>query len=327
MSTLAGDINEIMSTIFGVPIGENPIDTLLFTLKSLGDWVSENKENIIGWVQAFTGSLQWIIDNQDTIATWLHRILILFIALQVIDIVTKFVLGLALGFISFLASAAAVVGIILLVVNGLATFAGSIATAIGVIAGIVLAIAGLYLILNGLKVIFAGVGTFLAQRFTDWYLMVQKSTKDITEAFTKKDWGALGRAIIEGAISGVVYSTWGLVQAVANAAGAAYNQAKKTLGIRSPSTLFAGIGENMMLGMTKGIDDTVSSVTKAMKGAVMTMTLPAMQAPAMAANYASPMRSNSYTSYSTQNNNLTINTSASSEPIIQDFNMLRSLAG
>jgi len=49
-----------------------------------------------------------------------------------------------------------------------------------------------------------------------------------------------------------------LKDAARNAAKAAFDAAKGFLGIHSPSTLFSGIGENMMLGMAGGIGDFAS---------------------------------------------------------------------
>ena len=48
------------------------------------------------------------------------------------------------------------------------------------------------------------------------------------------------------------------------------NGAKKVLGIHSPSTVFAGIGENMGLGLGGGFTDAMRSVEEDMKRAIPT---------------------------------------------------------
>ncbi len=46
--------------------------------------------------------------------------------------------------------------------------------------------------------------------------------------------------------------------------------AKRLLGIRSPSRVFAGIGENMGLGLGEGFTDTMKAVEKDMQKAIPT---------------------------------------------------------
>jgi hypothetical protein len=82
---------------------------------------------------------------------------------------------------------------------------------------------------------------------------VQQFIIDVINAFQGTDWDALGSGIIDGIASGIRGAVGGLVAAAAGAALSAFNAAKDALGIHSPSTLFAGIGANMMQGMAQGI--------------------------------------------------------------------------
>lgn len=75
----------------------------------------------------------------------------------------------------------------------------------------------------------------------------------IRRFFAETDWGAVGRAILEGIANGVKSGVDWLTQAAKDAAKAAYDAARGFLGIHSPSTLFAGVGEQMMAGMAQGI--------------------------------------------------------------------------
>ena len=78
---------------------------------------------------------------------------------------------------------------------------------------------------------------------------------NIITFFTETDWKEVGLNIIKGIAKGITNATSWLKDAVLNAAKAAWDAAKGFLGIDSPSKLFAGIGQNMMLGMGTGIDD------------------------------------------------------------------------
>lgn len=76
--------------------------------------------------------------------------------------------------------------------------------------------------------------------------------------FESVDWGEVGLNIIKGIANGIAGAANLIKNAAVNAAKAAWEAAKGFLGIESPSTLFAGIGENMMMGMAGGIDQGAS---------------------------------------------------------------------
>lgn len=78
-------------------------------------------------------------------------------------------------------------------------------------------------------------------------------TTAIRNAFTSIDWGGVGSAIINGIMGGIRSLAGNLANEAVSAASNAYNATKRFFGINSPSTLFAGIGENMMAGMAQGI--------------------------------------------------------------------------
>lgn len=67
------------------------------------------------------------------------------------------------------------------------------------------------------------------------------------------DWGAIGRSVIHGIANGIRSGIASIVNAARDAAQSALNAAKRFLGIRSPSNVFAGIGKNMMLGLAQGV--------------------------------------------------------------------------
>lgn len=75
----------------------------------------------------------------------------------------------------------------------------------------------------------------------------------------------LGTAIINGVIGGIQSAAAGLAQAAIDAVNGAMNAAKNALGIHSPSTVFAGIGQNMMAGMAQGILGGMNQPANAMQ--------------------------------------------------------------
>lgn len=70
----------------------------------------------------------------------------------------------------------------------------------------------------------------------------------------------IGANIISGIVKGVTDSAKDLVNSVVDSAKAAVNGVKDFLGIRSPSRVFAGIGENMALGLGEGWDGEFSKI-------------------------------------------------------------------
>ena len=75
---------------------------------------------------------------------------------------------------------------------------------------------------------------------------------------------AVGGEIISGFVSGVTKAASKLVSAVSNAVGNAIQGAKNLLGIKSPSRVFMGIGDDTMAGFILGIEDSEQDTIKAM---------------------------------------------------------------
>ena len=74
---------------------------------------------------------------------------------------------------------------------------------------------------------------------------------------------SIGRAIVDGLVNGIKNGASSLANAIRDIASNAVTAGKNFLGIRSPSTVFAGIGENMGEGMEQGIRQASSLVSDA----------------------------------------------------------------
>ena len=104
-----------------------------------------------------------------------------------------------------------------------------------------------------------GFGEDLRKAFDEAWVKIQAIVTTAIDAILKMDWGAIGTQILQGIANGITAAAHFIVEAATAAAKAAYDAAKGFLGIQSPSKLFAGIGKNMMMGMSGGILDNAAS--------------------------------------------------------------------
>jgi tape measure domain-containing protein len=187
---------------------------------------------------------------------------------------------------------------------------------------------------NTVKAKFASIRDEVVNRVTEaWNTVKAKfaSIRDevvnrVTEAWKKVqsiDWAKVGAGMISGMVQGVLSGAASLIDAVVGAAVSAYEAALAALGIASPSKLFMEVGELTMEGMAIGIRRAAGLAAEAMGSAMSQVAMPAVALPSVAAGASAPTQVYN----STRNYNLSIQTSAASEPIIQDFNMLESLGG
>ena len=144
---------------------------------------------------------------------------------------------------------------------------------------------------------------------------------EISKSVFTVDWQGLGAAIISGMVRGITSAVGNLISSTVNAVKSAYEAAKRFLQSNSPSQLYGDLGKDQVKGMAQGILGAADIAAKAMAAAV-----PVYRMKEISAMVSAARPSVSSMSTSTKNYNLTINTGAKSEPIIQDFNMMRSLA-
>lgn len=73
-----------------------------------------------------------------------------------------------------------------------------------------------------------------------------------------------GANLVQGLVNGILSAPEAVVNAVTGVVGGAIDGAKRLLGIASPSKVFAGIGENTMLGLQQGLLGGIPGVEGAM---------------------------------------------------------------
>lgn len=258
----------------------------------------------------------WIRDNRELL-TWLLIIVGSFIVIQtVINLVWGLIAGLV-AMVAVVLTVIASLGILTLLFLGVMAAINFVTNAIN--------IAKLNMALFSIAVKLATdliVGYFNNMKNTFTSIMTRIDT-----AWRNGDWAGIGWAIISGIADGIMRNVSLVTSAAQSAAMSAYNAAKSILGIKSPSVMFADIGANLMEGMAQGIADSAGVAVSAMQNAVAAVSVPAMAAPSVMAQYTSAPSAISNTYQQSNSYNLSINSSAKTEPIIQDFNMLQSLAG
>ena len=78
---------------------------------------------------------------------------------------------------------------------------------------------------------------------------------DLGDAFMKKDWGQVGKDIIDGLINGIKGAATAVGNAIKEVAGNALKAAKEALGIHSPSRKFKWIGEMCVEGFDEPLEN------------------------------------------------------------------------
>lgn len=95
---------------------------------------------------------------------------------------------------------------------------------------------------------------------------IQQVSSNVT-TLTRVNWQSVGQQMMSGIASGIQSGVQWIVDAATNAARQAYNAVSRALRIHSPSKVFEGVGENMMLGWGKGITSNTGTTTNAVVGA------------------------------------------------------------
>lgn len=157
---------------------------------------------------------------------------------------------------SLIFAVGALIAPIALTVLWLARFNIGVGTAVGWVWRLVSPVAKLALVAS----LAYGAGTLLA----DWIdrfisrVMGAKTTLggaiyDIVQLFKNGEWSQIGMLIVRGIFSGIDALTGGLLGKVTNLAARMIAAAKSAFGIKSPSTVFAAIGQYTMAGLSNGI--------------------------------------------------------------------------
>jgi len=318
-----------------------------------------------GLLQGVGNFMQMVIDNQESITNFVTILTKLWAVLQVVGFVFGIVLAvvtpLVIGFLSLVA----VVGSIIAIFAALATPAGLIVLVLGLIVGVVVNIViwfnvfiaampmlqeawGTFVqdatdkavslrdnVIGRMTELVTGVMTQLAQMLANFISTGAEITGAmrtligrVISMFENAPWGTIGRDIMWGVAGGIKKAAQAVIDAIVTAIEAAITAAREAIKAFSPSRVFMDIGGNMMEGMAIGITQAADLAINSMAKAVQGVIVPAMGLPNVVQQVAvsSPASVNSTNNY-TNNYNLSIQSQSPVEPIVQDYNMLQSLAG
>lgn len=357
-------LGDIISTVFGnmtnINMGDDPLQGLLDGVTKFMNFVSENKDTIAFFIQLFitlsiiAGVVSAALGFVVSVVTSLAGTFIMFIgAAQVVVSIVGVIgnvfvwLGGILGSIS-IAAVAALAPFIALAV-GIGWVAAMIylhgsdmwntIKQLGFLISYYLGVAEQTVknwtvntissfilwganIINSVSTTWDQLNWIISVYLGEIWNEIATMFNNVMQYVPSLNWRGIGWAIVDGMKQGVIGASIDFGKSVLSVVKTAFRETESYLGIRSPSKLFRGIGENTVLGFMEGIDSMSADAAKSMQGMVGGVVSIAANMPAMTSASAPSSVSNTVNN---NNYNLNINSSASTEPIIQDFNLLASL--
>jgi hypothetical protein len=158
------------------------------------------------------------------------------------------------------------IGIGFVVLGGVvvAVIAIAIAVVLACVAAFGLLLALPFLIADAFKYLAAAIPAGLGAAM-DW---LEGKFNAVVDFLSGLSLGDIGRMLIQGLIDGIMGAGPGVLSAITGIAGGAVDAAKSALGIKSPSTVFAEIGEHTAAGMEKGVDAGAGGVQSSVEALV-----------------------------------------------------------
>ena len=237
------------------------------TLQIVMDWLSIKVPAAVNWMRDQIGAALAFVQglfatHKDEVSSTVSGLWAT--VTNAFTVALAFIKGLVQGFIDVVKAAWALFGDdVLLIVNNMWAFVtGAFETAktvlSEVVAAITAAISGDWTAFGEhLRDATDAIWVFIKTSFENGWETLKTVVTDIIDAlkakFTDIDWGAIGTGIIDGIKTGITNAASALGDAAKAAAQAALDAVKGFLGISSPSTVFAGLGANLMEGFALGI--------------------------------------------------------------------------
>lgn len=296
-TAVAGVILAAMGVKPNVELSSWIHDILIPAILALTDWINKNRDMLAQWL-VWLAKLIIIIN----IAAWIAGMIAKVIAAIV---VIGSIIAIMLAWADVIL--AVMIGAIMILYTALVVYL------VGYLIGPVI---------NAIKSVLSWFQSF-GQKIRD----LAGIFYDLTDLLSRNiNWEDVGFDMLSGIVAGINGNAWMVADAMWNMAQEALDAVMNVFDMHSPSKAMSKLGSLTMQGMAQGIIDSAGLVSGAMQSAMIKATAPAMAAPQIAQSFvmAPATASNVQT---TNNYNLSINSSANTEPIIQDFDMLSSLAG
>lgn len=128
---------------------------------------------------------------------------------------------------------------------------------------------------SGITSTFAGAASWFGDKFSAAWDAVTSAWSGVTTFFSGvwdkitsvfssvgDKFKSIGKSIVDGLKNGVLGAWNSFIGFITDKVGGIVNTVKNLLGIHSPSTVFAGIGGNMALGLAEGWDDEYSGIKR-----------------------------------------------------------------
>ncbi len=275
-----GTIDEFFSTlgeIFGQLFadatsgleGEDPLGALLDGLKTFMDFVIENKDEIIKWTEAIAKVVVYLT-ILDLIAKVLVSVL-LALALAVTAVITPFAILQNVFLV-----VVKVIGLVYTAFNWLsALLMTSVSTAFLVL---IVAIVGAIMMFKVLEIGFRsviGAVQIFATTVITWFSLIKSNiVNTITQAvesIKNGDWFGAAKAIIDGMYNGIIINMHLVINALYQLVQNAIDAVKTALGISSPSTVFIGIGIDLVTGFAEGVTNAADVLIEALRTVLTTL--------------------------------------------------------
>jgi len=291
--------------------------------------------------------MQYVIDNKEGIAEFITKLVELWGIMQLIGFVMSIVLPPLISLVSIILSIIGVVIGAISVFQVLAAVLGLILSPIGLIIIGIIALGAMiwWLAANWQTVtenmntawqtvleVFTMIKDGIVAGWQEWLANARALMGSMRDTFTENVhsiwdlfnadlWVKLGKQVMEGIGKGLKDAAQNVYDTLKKIAESIKDLFTGIMGAHSPSTVFADYGKDLMEGLAIGIERSSGLAAKAMQNAIAGVASPAVYATAEMGGAVSTQ--NNYTN----NYNLTVNSSSPSEPIVQDYNMLQSLAG
>lgn len=157
------------------------------------------------------------------------------------------------------------------------------AIVLGVVTAAIIAVVA---VLVGIQVaISAAIGAF-ARLAGELTANVVKAIMSVVDYIANTPWAQIGSDIIGGLVGGLKSAGGAVLSTITGIVGGAVSKAKALLGIHSPSTVFASIGEDTGEGFVVGVDDKQGDAQAAVADLVAPPAPPSIEVPAVEASAA-----------------------------------------
>ncbi len=256
--SLDSQTTRLKANIAGV-FGGLKIESLLAGLSKVVALFDETSTTGLAMKAIFEGFFQPVIDSA---VAMLPKVVAAFIQIEILVLKAAIAIKPYSAQIKLLGEGFAVLAAIVVGVLAVA-LAAAIIPLVFIVATVASVIAGIIALGDVISDTAGKVDAFAGSLINDAigaFTQLQTAGQGVLDWFSNLSLAEIGSALIAGLAQGITGSAGTVVSAVTGVASDAITAAKNALGIHSPSTVFAEIGENTGAGMSVGVDSASDGV-------------------------------------------------------------------